>query len=217
MLLLPMVITVGNERRCTMSKNISKELIVETALELMRNKSDLRGLNLREIARTLGCAHTNLYNYFPSYNNLLWETHAALQKIFMEMLLEKLDKANTPEMRLTYFFEACVEMYLDNKGWFRLAWHEYIEGDRPQADIETTEATNKMLNQHIAEIWKELYGQYPNRDGTKRVLHNTHSYIVGEISNYFLGRGWIQNETALKVYITGEAVSMFKLCLAGCS
>lgn len=196
-----------------MKKNITKEQIAETALELMRNKSDLRGLNLREIARTLGCAHTNLYNYFSSYNDLLWETHAAIQEIFMKMLTKKLDIANTAELRLSYFFEAFVEMYLDNKGWFRLAWHEYIDGDRPQGDVETTETTNKMLNQHIADIWKELYGQYPNADTTKRVLHNTHCYIVGEISNYLLGRGLIENEAELKAYITREAVNMFRLCL----
>jgi AcrR family transcriptional regulator len=195
-------------------KNITKEQIVETALELMRNKSDLRGLNLREIARTLGCAHTNLYNFFHSYNDLLWETHTVIQEIFMKMLTKKLDKANTAERRLSYFFEAFVELYLDNKGWFRLAWHEYIEGDRPQGDIETTEATNKMLNQHISDIWKEIYGEYPNADSTKRVLHNTHCYIVGEISNYLLGRALISNEAELKAYITREAISMFRLCLA---
>jgi AcrR family transcriptional regulator len=197
-------------------KDITKEQIVETALELMRNKSDLRGLNLREIARTLGCSHTNLYNYFPSYNDLLWEAHVAILKISVEMLTKKLDIADTPELRLVYFFEAFVEMYLDNKGWFRLAWHEYIDGDRPQRDIETIAEINKMLNQHLAEIWKELYGQYPNADDTKRVLHNTHCYIVGEISNYLLGRGLIENETELKAYITLEAVSMFRLCLVSC-
>ncbi|MEM1483713.1 TetR/AcrR family transcriptional regulator [Oscillospiraceae bacterium PP1C4] len=198
-----------------MKKNITKEQIVETALELMRSKSDLQGLNLREIARTLGCAHTNLYNYFPSYNDLLWETHTTIQEIFMEMLTKKLDIANTAELRLAYFFEVFVEMYMDNKGWFRLAWHEYIDGDRPQRNIETTEATNKMLNKHLADIWKDLYGKYPNANTAKRVLHNTHCYIVGEISNYLLGRGLIENESELKTYITREAVSMFRLCLAG--
>ncbi|MEA5143428.1 MAG: TetR/AcrR family transcriptional regulator [Oscillibacter sp.] len=196
-----------------MKKYITKEQIVETALELMRNKRDLRGLNLREIARTLGCAHTNLYNYFPSYNDLLWETHITILKLSMELLSKKLSTAPTAELRLVYFFEAFVELYLDNKGWFWLSWHEYIDGDRPQEDVEATEVTNKMLNQHIAKIWRELYGQYPNADTTKRVLHNTHCYIVGEISNYLLGRGLIQNEAELKAYITREAVRMFRLCL----
>lgn len=198
-----------------MKKNITKEQIAETALELMRNNSDLHGLNLREIARTLGCAHTNLYNYFPSYNDLLWETHAAIQEIFMEMLTKKLAAANTAELRLAYFFEAFIDMYMDNKGWFRLIWHESIEGDRPQRDIETTEATNKMLNRYIADIWKELSGEYPDAETTKRVLHNTHCYIVGEISNYLLGRGLIENESELTAYITREATCMFRLCLAG--
>jgi len=197
-----------------MKKNITREQIVETALELMRNKNDLRGLNLREIARTLGCAHTNLYNYFPSYNDLLWETHATIQEIFMETLTKKLDAANTAELRLSYFFEAFVDMYMDNKGWFRLAWHEYIEGERTQRDIEATDTTNKLLNKHISEIWKELSGECPNADTTKRVLHNTHCYIVGEISNYLLGRGLIENEAELKAYITHEAIFMFKLCLS---
>ena len=198
-----------------MKKNITKKQIVETALELMQNKNDLRGLNLREISRTLGCAHTNLYNYFPSYNDLLWETHAALQEIFIEILTEKLNSSNDAGLKLNFFFEAVVDLYVDNKGWFRLAWHEYIGDERPQRDIEATGKTNAELNRHIAEIWRELSGKYPDAKQTKRVLHNTHCYIVGEISNYLLGRGLIANEVELKTYITAEAIRMFRLCLIG--
>lgn len=196
-----------------MKKDITKERIVETALELMRDKSDLQGLNFREVARTLGCAHTNLYNYFPSYNDLLWETHIAVQEIFMKTLNDKLQDVNEAELRLTYFFEAFVNMYLENKGWFRLSWQEYIGGERPRRDIEMTEETNRSLNTHVSKIWKDLTGEYPDTDQTSRVLHNTHCYIVGEVSNYLLGRGLIENETELKTYITLEAVRIFKLCL----
>ena len=198
-----------------MKKNISREQIVETALELMRNKNDLRRLNLREIARTLGCAHTNLYNYFPSYNDLLWETHAALLEMFIEILAENLKAANNPELKLIILFKTFVDIYMDNKGWFRLAWHEYIADERPQRDIEVTGKTNTELNGHISEIWKELSGNYPDIEQTKRALHNTHCYIVGEISNYLLGRGLIANEVELRTYITDEAVRMFWLCLIG--
>lgn len=196
-----------------MKKNITKEQIIETALELIKNKSDLRRLNLREIARTLGCAHTNLYNYFPSYNDLLWETHAALQGVFLEMIQRKMETANTAELRLSYFFEAIVDMYVSNEGWFRLSWHEYIGGERPSQDIEATQRANREINRFASEMWNELSGTYPDPDQTQRVLHNTHCYIVGEISNYIFGRALIQNEVEFKAYVTHEATHMFKLFL----
>jgi AcrR family transcriptional regulator len=194
-------------------KNISKEQVVSTALELMQNKTDFRRLNLREVARTLGCAHTNLYNYFPSYNDLLWETHAALQEIFMDLLVKKLDGATGAELRLKYFFEAFVELYLDSKGWFRLAWQEAIGGERPKRDIEVTQSTNEMLTNRISEMWHEFSGERPDTHHIKRVLHNTHCYIIGELSNYLLGRSLIEKEAELKAYIVSEAVRIFKLCM----
>ncbi len=196
-----------------MKKNLSREQIVETALELMRNRSDLRSLNLREIARTLGCAHTNLYNYFPSYNDLLWETHATLQNVFIEILSKRLQTATTAEMRLTYFFQAIVEMYVDNKGWFRLAWHEYIEGQRTERDVQAVESANKLLNKYLLEIWQELTGDFADLKQMSRVLHNTHCYIIGEISNYIKGRGLIEDEETLKTYIAHESLNMFRVCL----
>lgn len=198
-----------------MKKKITKEQVVETALELMRYNNNLGALNLREIARTLGCAHTNLYNYFSSYNELLWETHAAIHVVFMKIITEKLKTTDTAERRFVCFFETFVDMYMDNKGWFRLLWHEYIKGDRPQRDIEVTGDANKMVNNYISDIWNELFGEYPDKNKVKRVLHNTHCYIVGEISNYILGRGLIEDEKELKKYITHEAIRMFKLCLIG--
>lgn len=198
-----------------MKKNITKEQVIKTALNLMKDRDNLNSLNLREIARTLGCAHTNLYNYFSSYNDLLWETHAAIQGIFVEMVNERLNAADTAEKRLECFFNAFIDFYMDNKGWFRLAWHHYIEGKRPQNDIEATEAANKMVDDCVSDIWNELYGKYPDRDTVKRVLHNTHCYIVGEVSNYLLGRGLIQDEKCLRSYVADEAINMFKLCLLG--
>lgn len=198
-----------------MKKNITKEQVIETAVELMKNSDNLSTINLREIARRLGCAHTNLYNYFASYNDLLWATHSAIQEIFIEMMTDRINAANTAEKRFVSFFATFVDMYMDNKGWFRLAWQEYIEGDRPQSDIAATGEANKMVNDYISDIWNELYGEQPNRNKIERVLHNTHCYIVGEISNYLLGRGLIKDEQILRSYITDEAIRMFKLCLIG--
>lgn len=198
-----------------MKKKITKEQIIYTALELMRNKNDLRGMNLREIARTLGCAHTNIYNYFPSYTDLLWETHAALQDMFMKMLKENIINAKTAYLKLKYFFDAFVDMYLSNKGWFRLAWIEYIGENRPEHDIIVTQNTFTELNKYISDIWKELNGICPNKELVRCVVHNTHCYIVGEVSNYISGRALIENEAELREYIVKQAITILSLCLKG--
>jgi len=194
-------------------KNISRTQIINTALNLMRNKNDLRAVNLREIARTLGCAHTNIYNYFSSYTDLLWETHTALQEVFMDFLQQNLSAVTTPDMMLRTFFDTFLQFYLSNTGWFRLAWLEYIGNERPEINVTATEKVRNELNQYIIDIWKELTGKTPYTNTVNRVMHNTHCYIVGEVSNYISGRRLIDDELDFKEYVVEQAIDILTLCL----
>lgn len=194
-------------------KKITKDQIISTALDLMRNRNELRTVNMREVARTLGCAHTNIYNYFPSYTDMLWETHTAILEVFMDTLREKISTATTAEMKLRYFFDTFVQMYLDNKGWFRLVWLEYIGDDRPQSNREATTKVHLELNHIIVSIWRELDGFAPDDTVVNRVVHNTHCYMIGEVSNYISGRGLIENEAELREYIVKESINMMTCCM----
>ena len=53
------------------SSGTSAEQIVDHALALIAEKGTSRDVNLREISRRVGCAHTNIYNYFASLQDLL--------------------------------------------------------------------------------------------------------------------------------------------------
>lgn len=197
-----------------MKKEITKEKVIETALELMRDGSKPEGKNLRSVARALNCAHTNLYNYFPSYNDLLWEAHITVMDLFLQELFKKTE-TNDPEQRLYGFFGFFSDFYLNNKGWFRLTWQEQIGGERPQRHVEAINRTNDALNNHLFGIARDLTGKAPDRGKLKCILHNIHCYIIGEVSNYILGRGIIEEEAELKTYVTREAVRMFRYYLAG--
>jgi AcrR family transcriptional regulator len=179
----------------------------------MRNKTDLKSLNLREIARNLNCAHTNLYNYFRSYEELLWETHAALLETFTDMLEERLKSVNGAELKIRSFFKTFTDIYLNNKGWFKLAWVEYIGDGRPDGNISVTERSFAKLTGFITAIWQELYGGCPDSERVRRVLHNAHCYIVGEVSNHIAGRRIIDNEDELKEYIAVQAAEIMTLCM----
>lgn len=194
-------------------KNITKAQIISTALDLLRDKNELRTVNMREVARTLGCAHTNIYNYFPSYTDLLWETHTAILEAFMETLREKISSAAIAEIKLQYFFDTFVQMYLDNQGWFRLVWLEYISADRPKSNMETTARVHLEINHIILSIWQELNGAAPDDAVVNRVVHNIHCYIIGEVSNYISGRGLIKNEAELRKYIVNESINIMNCCM----
>ncbi|SNS88564.1 transcriptional regulator, TetR family [Anaerovirgula multivorans] len=194
-------------------KSISREQIIKTTLNLLHDKKELRGVNLREIARTLGCAHTNLYNYFPSFTDLLWATHTALQEVFMMKLKDNLSSATTAEMKLKYFFNTFLQVYLDNTGWFRLAWLEYIGEDRPESDVAATKAASEELNQYVLDIWQELSESKVDNKKVSETMHNTHCYIIGEVSNYISGRGLIENEAEFKNHVVSQAIKILTLCL----
>jgi len=133
----------------------------------------------------------------------------------MNTLKEQMNGTDPAELRLISLFEIIVNMYMDNKGWFRLSWHEYIKGERPRQDIETAGTANRILNDYALDICKELYQKCPDEKSVKRVLHDIHCYIIGEISTYLLGRSFTNSETELRAYIVNEAVTMFQLCLTG--
>ena len=196
-----------------MKTKITREQIIDTTLSLIRDKNDLAGLNLREIARSLGCAHTNLYNYFPSFNALLWAALSALQERFMGIMRDNLAHAGTADLKLKCFFDTFLTVYLGNQGWFRLAWLEYIDGVRPAYNSEIIKKTRNELDAYAADILKELRGVSPDMETLSRAMHTTHCYIIGEVSNYISGRGLIDSEITFKEHTAGEAMRVFTLCM----
>lgn len=196
-----------------MKKDLSREQIISTALELLRDKQEFKGVNLREIARTLGCAHTNLYNYFPSYADLLWAAHGALLDKFMAALRINLASSTTAEEKLRYFFETFLDVYLHNTGWFRLSWLERIDGERPSSDMLATTAARAELDHYVFAIWEEMTGKQASAGRVSEAVHNIHCYIIGEMSNYISGRGLIENVTDFKNQVVQQANKLLALSL----
>jgi hypothetical protein len=184
-----------------MKKNLNKKSIALATLEMLKNKSDLKEINFREISRYLNCSHTNLYNYFNSYNALLWEAHTELQYIFLEYLEHKISAVNFGELELRVIINAFLDFYLENKGWFKLAWILYIEGERPLNNIQATEYVFKKLVGYVSNISESKNKTRFDINIMDEIVHNTHCYIIGEVSNYIFGRGIIKEEKLFKEYV----------------
>ena len=66
---------------------------VDTTLELIAEQGGSQGVNLREVARRIGCAHTNVYNYFDSYDDLLWSAFRRVLDDYAACWADELDES----------------------------------------------------------------------------------------------------------------------------
>ncbi len=196
-----------------MKKGITKEQAIDVALELMKDKEDIRNVNLREIARSIGCAHTNLYNYFKSLDDLLWEAHMEILRRFSWNLEKHLVTIDDNEKKLDCFFNEFLDFALNNRGWFRLAWVEVIRGERPKIDEAITSGTVDNLVEIIENIWVELYGEGCEKNKIRNALHIVHSYIHGELSIYIAQRSLLSDKKEFKAYVINVSKTMIRLLL----
>jgi AcrR family transcriptional regulator len=194
-----------------MAKGLSKQRVIEAALMLI-DKGETT-VNFRDIARELGCAHTNLYNYFASFDALLWEAQEEIMQRLQSEIEESLVSASTPEEKLSAFFRSFLDFYLAHKGWFTLAWFEPISSPRPSAHYNRAVSTVDALLKSLADISREMNQQIVNTDILRLFLHNVHCYIIGELSIFFSGRSLIQDKALFRVYVNEQAVKMLKSML----
>ena len=182
---------------------ITRELIVDTALALINEEGSSSRVNLREIARRLGCAHTNIYNYYPSLDELLWDAHGAALRRMTEAVTSASLKGEL-EKSLQAFYSAYAGFYLSNRGWFSLLWQDPLAGERPERHRSEAEEMVRRLVDHLADAyrgtieWKVLHD----------VLHRVHCYLHGEVSIFIHGRGLIKDDAKFRAYVIAQCVRM---------
>lgn len=155
-----------------------RQALVEAALALIDEAGGCRGVTLRAIAARAGCAHTNVYNYFPSLERLFWAVLLEAQLRSVEMIGQRLAQAapGTPEV-LGAFVAAMLDFAQAHPGWYRLIWLEPIGEEVPP------EAVPHLVRprQRLTELIQPLLGPGVSRDEAWRATDLLHSYVHGEI------------------------------------
>ena len=194
-----------------MAKGITKENIVNITLELIRDKENIRSVNLREIARALGCAHTNLYNHFPDLDGILWSALDEVAARSVDFILAGMDAIETPDGKLEHFYKQLMDFYIGNRGWFRLFWVEKLQGKRPDNNKSLTEITVKKYVQLLAILFETLYQVKLADEQVMYVFHTVHCYMYGEVSIFISGRGLISDEKKFKEHVLRECIKLSRL------
>jgi AcrR family transcriptional regulator len=156
------------------------ERFVDTALDLIAEHGGSGHVNLRQIARRMGCAHTNLYNYFADYPELLWEAFRRTLVTYGEWITQGLDDALAPPTYLRRLVTNLATFPQVHPGLYRfIASDEMPTPDPPQDVLVTVGRMKTWLVQAV-----EAAAEPPVRaDDGAAIADILLAYIDGETLN----------------------------------
>lgn len=212
-IILPMVITVGNidgdDKMKNSKSNVSKEIIIETTLKLIDENGGIKNVTLRDIAKNIGCAHTNLYNYYSSLDEIFWEALGEALIKELEYKPSQLSKEQNRHNNIYTIFENIVDFSMEHPGWYRLIWLETIGGSPSEAVVEIMHKPNGIF---ISEIIKASNNELDFKKA-KAIGNVLHGYLHGELCKWINNRSFLTDAEEVKKGILSNAKLLYKLLI----
>jgi AcrR family transcriptional regulator len=163
----------------------TSERYIEATLELVAERGGSAQVNLREISRRIGCAHTNVYNYFENREDLLWHAIRRILKQYGDALIDGLDESKSRHANFRQFMRNLVEWPVQNPGLHRLLSSDPLNPEQiPQDIIDAV----TIMKEWIAQVLKVLSNDKIDGKNLADLVDIMLGYLDGEIFNLINGR-----------------------------
>ena len=174
-----------------MQIKITKELIIEKTLELIKENEGSINVNLRKIAKELGCNHTNIYNYFNSREDLLLHTMIELIDQIRKYGIVKDSTSSSKDIIKTYT-KYIISFAINNSGWYKFIWFENFSKSHLDKFLGECVRPEFIMKEPLEAMLPSL-----SQKELGHILMLMHGYIHGEISKYICSRSTIESEEDL--------------------
>lgn len=154
-----------------------KSKLVEITCALIDEQNGYANINMRTVARKAGCAHTNIYNYFDNYVELLYAAKLkTMEKLVVFTQQHVGTKAETYE-HFSAFINAQIEFAIQHQGLYRFFWLEELPGAVP---LNIMMFAKELRNRFATLVFNCSKNQLSYEDATI-ISDILHSYLHGEI------------------------------------
>ena len=158
---------------------------IEATLELISERGGSTQVNLREISRQIGCAHTNAYNYFDNREDLLWHALRRALQQYANSMTDGLDESESLYEFFNRFIRNIVEWPIQNPGLHRFISSDPMEPDQIPKDIIENVV---LLKTWIEQVLKALTDNQIDTKNLDSLVNIMLGYLDGEIFNLINGR-----------------------------
>jgi AcrR family transcriptional regulator len=164
--------------------NEMKEKLIQTTLDLIDQQGGLHGVNLRQIAFRAGCAHTNIYNYYQDFEDLLWDVIMHIGELWMEYSEKNFTDNLTLEEASDLFASVQFDLAEAHPGWYRCLWQESLSGNLPEKVMESRRESRDAITRIFIRVSKNRLDQAH----ANRLFQIIFTFIHGSISLMINGR-----------------------------
>jgi len=178
----------------TGKKNVNKDVIIKITLDLIEEKGGIKDVNLRMIARIIGCAHTNLYNYYGSFDEILWESVAQALTEMMNYSDEDFNEGSDPKEEFYRLISKHIDFSMKHPGWYRLIWLEAIGGE-PSSEI--TEILRKPGEKFVMAVMKARNYEI-TKEEAETIADMIHGYLHGDLCKWINKRASVCEKSEVK-------------------
>jgi AcrR family transcriptional regulator len=190
--------------------NATAERLIDVTLDLIDERGSSRGVNLREIAKRAGCAHTNAYNYFNSLEELFWYALAWLLKRMERYMVEKVGLVYDSDQYFEKFILSQIDFAFEHPGWYRFIWLEHISGSPPRVVMRYWE---KIQADFVLVIFA-LSRKKLSQTQCVSVAQIIRGYIHGEVCSMLSGKKYKGERVQLQRNIIENAQTLLQALIA---
>ena len=189
-------------------KHVSNEIILETTLSLIDKNEGIKNVTLRDIAKKVGCAHTNLYNYFSSLDEIFWEALGKVLIIMMDCSSNGLSNKKDDEEKFFLILSNLIDFSMEHPGWYRFIWFESIGGNPSHEVTKILKKPGEGFSDLIKVNNKNISSEKASYIGS--ILH---SYLHGELCKWINNRSFINTIEETKAIILSNLKYLYKLLI----
>ncbi len=162
----------------------AERFIVET-LALIDERGGSLGVNLREVARRVGCAHTNVYNYYASFEDLRWAAFRRALHEYGEFLSRDLHDSLPPAEYLRRLITSLAVYPQKRPGRSRFLGSDPLDVEHIPADVLQSVVRMKAWAVDVFRVCLPALG---DGEAASRRCDIVLAYIDGETFNLINGR-----------------------------
>jgi AcrR family transcriptional regulator len=158
--------------------------LVEATLKLIEERGGLHGVNLRQIAKEAGCAHTNVYNYYPDFEALLWDVFDRIGEMSLDYSVQHTQPGLSQGERVQQVFSVMIDFAAEHPGWYRCLWLEPLSGKPPKRITDN----RRQQREAMAALLGEARPNPLNKEQADNLFVILFNYVHGAISLMINGR-----------------------------